>query len=65
MAIMTNEEKILILQARLEAVELGLIWLNNNPSEGEIPEGKKSTEDQINELSSKKTIYLQMLDDLA
>lgn len=62
---MTNEEKILVLQARIEAVEIGLIWLSNNPSEGQIPEGKKSTQEQIDELSAKKTIYLQMLDDLS
>lgn len=61
---MTNQEKALILQSRLEAIEIGLDWLNNNPSEGNIPEGKMSTQDQINDLLFKKNIYLKALDDL-
>lgn len=64
MDIMTNEEKALVLKSRLEAIDIGLIWLNDNPSEGEIPEGKRSTQDQINELLFKKNIYLALLDDL-
>lgn len=61
---MTNEEKVIILSAKINAIEIGLEWLSDNPSEGEIPEDKISTEQQIYDLTSQKNALLQELNSL-
>ena len=61
---MNNEDKIAVVSAKISAIEIGLEWLSNNPSEGEIPEDKMSTEQQISDLTSQKNALLQVLNNL-
>jgi hypothetical protein len=60
----TNEERILIIQSRIDSINISLEWLKNNPSEGPIPEGKMSTEEQILNLLNKKKVLQRVLDEL-
>lgn len=60
----TNKEKINIVSAKINAIEIGLDWLSKNNSEGQIPEGKMSTEQQISDLILQKNVLLQTLNNL-
>lgn len=63
-AIMTNEEKIYVVTDRINNFNNLIIWLENNPSLGEIPEGKLSTEEQKNNLILKRDALLNVLSSL-
>ena len=60
----TNEEKIIIVQSRIDSIDIALEWLNNSPSERPIPEDKMSTEEQIMTLLNKKKVLQEVLDEL-
>lgn len=62
---MTNEEKIYMINDRIQNINNLIVWLDNNPSTGEVPEGKMSTQQQKDKLSFEKDILLQVLDSLA
>lgn len=62
--IITNQEKINIVSAKINAIEIGLEWLSNNSSEGQILEGKMSIEQQISGLTQQKNALLQLLNSL-
>lgn len=59
--LMDKTDKIKILSAKINAIDIGLEWLSNNQSEGEIPEGKVSSEQQIIDLLSQKNALQQEL----
>lgn len=60
----TIAEKRHIVNDRIQNIDNCLIWLDNNPSEGDIPEGKLSTQQQKDILLFKKNVLSQVLDSL-
>lgn len=62
--LMNNIDKIKILSAKINAIEIGLEWLAENNSTGLIPNGKLSTEQQISDLTAQKNALQQEVDRL-
>jgi hypothetical protein len=62
--LMDNIDKIKVLSAKINAIEIGLEWLAENNSTGPIPNGKMSTEQQISDLISQKNALQQEVDRL-
>lgn len=61
---MNNIDKIKILSAKINAIEIGLEWLDENKSTGPVPNGKMSTEQQISDLTAQKNALQQEVDRL-
>lgn len=62
----SNQEKINLINEKLEGVNVNILWLNTNIGLFEdIPsEGKPSMQEQLNNLISKKNALLEVLDQL-
>lgn len=62
----TNEEKINLINEKIEGIEVNMSWLNANiGSMEEIPvEGKLSMQEQLENLTIKKNALLEVLDQL-
>ena len=61
----TNEEKVKILTDRIEQVDMHIAWLNDNIGKlEEIPSGKLSMQEQLNNQISSKTALQAALDEL-
>jgi hypothetical protein len=62
----SNQEKINLINEKLEGINVNILWLNTNIGLLEdIPsEGKPSMQEQLNNLISKKNALLEVLDQL-
>lgn len=61
----TNEEKVKILTDRIEQVDMHIAWLNDNIGKlEEIPSGKLTMQEQLNNQISSKTALQAALDEL-
>ncbi len=61
----TNQEKIKILADRIEQAEIHIAWLNGNIGKlEEIPSGKFTMQEQLNNYTSKKAALQAALDEL-
>ena len=62
----SNQEKINLINEKLEGINVNILWLNANIGLLEdIPsEGKPSMQEELNNLISKKNALLEVLDQL-
>lgn len=61
----TNEEKIKILTDRIEQIDIHISWLNTNIGQlEEIPSGKLTMQEQLNNYMSSKIALQSALDEL-
>ncbi len=61
----TNQDKIKILADRIEQAEIHIAWLNGNIGKiEEIPSGKLTMQEQLNNYTSKRAALQAALDEL-
>ena len=62
----SNQEKINLINEKLEGINVNILWLNTNIGllEDMTSEGKPSMQEQLNNLISKKNALLEVLDQL-
>ena len=62
----TNEEKINLINEKIDGINVNIEWLNNNIGvTEEVPSpGKLSMQEQLQDLISKKNALLEALDQL-
>lgn len=62
----SNQEKINLINEKLEGINVNILWLNTNIGllEDISYEGKPSMQEQLNNLISKKNALLEVLDQL-
>ena len=62
----TNEEKIKIIIDKIEQVDIHIAWLNDNIGKiEEIPSGKLTMQEQLNNYTSIRNILQETLDELS
>lgn len=62
----TNEEKIKIIMDKIEQADIHIAWLNDNIGKiEEIPSGKLTMQEQLNNYTSIRNILQETLDELS
>ena len=61
----TKEDKIKIITDKIEQIDMHISWLNSNIGElEEIPSGKLTMQEQLNNYMSSRAIIQAVLDEL-